>query len=509
LNGISFGRYVNSQGQEYFVSQVTNSLGSTNGLPLVGPVVINEIMYHPPNLGTNDNLVDEFIELWNITATNVPLYHLAYPTNAWRLRGGVDFDFPTNLTLSAGQALLLVSFSPTNTAQLASFRSKYNVGTNISILGPYVGKLNNDADTVKILMPDNPNLTEVPYVLADQVDYQDQLPWVMVTDGTGFSLQRLFNSSFGNDPTNWVGFPPGAGTATVIIEPPAILQAPVPYSQIATAGQTVTVSIPFTGTAPVWQIWRRDGTNVALGTNGMLVLPNVTTADGGAYEVILTNVLDVSQSVRTNFYVTVVVPPTNQVVSAKANVFNVSSNSGGGVTLQWSYAGTNILNATNYFYILFNIQPAQWGLYSLFVSNRTATASFNCMVMVDSDRDGMPDAWETAYGFNPNSAADANLDADGDGFTNLQEFLAGTDPLSNTSRFTTPVPTLPVLPGGPLTLQFQATANRTYAIESRTGLVSGAWQKIMDVGPSPTNRAFSFTNATDGSMLRMYRLVIP
>ncbi len=46
----------------------------------------------------------------------------------------------------------------------------------------------------------------------------------------------------------------------------------------------------------------------------------------------------------------------------------------------------------------------------------------------DADSDGMPDAWETLHSFNPNLHADAQLDADGDGLTNLREFLAGTNP---------------------------------------------------------------------------------
>lgn len=47
----------------------------------------------------------------------------------------------------------------------------------------------------------------------------------------------------------------------------------------------------------------------------------------------------------------------------------------------------------------------------------------------DDDGDGMPDAWEIQYGFNPLDPADAGQDADHDGITNLAEHLAGTSPL--------------------------------------------------------------------------------
>ncbi len=41
----------------------------------------------------------------------------------------------------------------------------------------------------------------------------------------------------------------------------------------------------------------------------------------------------------------------------------------------------------------------------------------------DSDRDGMPDDWETAKGLNPANSEDRNADRDGDGYTNLEEYL--------------------------------------------------------------------------------------
>ena len=47
---------------------------------------------------------------------------------------------------------------------------------------------------------------------------------------------------------------------------------------------------------------------------------------------------------------------------------------------------------------------------------------------VDTDKDGMPDDWETQYGFNPNDPSDAALDFDKDGTSNLDEYKNGTDP---------------------------------------------------------------------------------
>ncbi len=47
---------------------------------------------------------------------------------------------------------------------------------------------------------------------------------------------------------------------------------------------------------------------------------------------------------------------------------------------------------------------------------------------VDSDGDGMPDLWEIANGFDRYSDADAAQDTDGDGLSNLDEYLLGTPP---------------------------------------------------------------------------------
>jgi pectate lyase len=49
-------------------------------------------------------------------------------------------------------------------------------------------------------------------------------------------------------------------------------------------------------------------------------------------------------------------------------------------------------------------------------------------VAVDTDNDGMPSTWERQYGFNTADATDGPLDNDGDGYTNLEEYLNITNP---------------------------------------------------------------------------------
>ncbi|HWN94395.1 MAG TPA: lamin tail domain-containing protein, partial [Methylomirabilota bacterium] len=228
-NGVSFGRYVSSEGNEQFVAMSARSLGQddpgtvaqfrtgtglANPYPKVGPVVIAQIMYRPPDVGTNDNTLDEFVELRNITGSPAPLYDPAFPTNTWRFRDGMDFDFPPSVSLPPNGRLVVVSFDPAlNPLQLAAFRSKYGVDGTVPIYGPYIGKLANGDDKVELYKPDSPDAGSVPYVLADRVHYYDLAPWTPFADGTGGSLQRISLTGFGNDPTNWVAALPNFGGA--------------------------------------------------------------------------------------------------------------------------------------------------------------------------------------------------------------------------------------------------------------------------------------------------------
>jgi hypothetical protein len=174
-------------------------------------------MYHPPDLaGGVDDLANEFIELQNLTASPVALFDPAAPTNSWKLRDAVSFVFPPSTFIPANGFIVVVSFNPADATLLNAFKTKYNVQTGATIVGPYSGKLDNSSESVELVRPDPPQTSGplaglVPYVLADKVKYFDTAPWPTAPDGTGTSLTRIAASSYGNDPINWTSATPTPG----------------------------------------------------------------------------------------------------------------------------------------------------------------------------------------------------------------------------------------------------------------------------------------------------------
>jgi hypothetical protein len=57
---------------------------------------------------------------------------------------------------------------------------------------------------------------------------------------------------------------------------------------------------------------------------------------------------------------------------------------------------------------------------------------------IDTDSDGMPDEWETKHGLDPKNPADASTDRNGDGYTNIEDFINGLDPSATKKQWPTP-----------------------------------------------------------------------
>ncbi len=285
-NGVSFGRYPNGTGALMTMNSVTlgttnpttlavfrTGKGASNSLPKVGPIVISEIMYHP----VNDSDADEYIELLNVSSNTVTLFDGLHPSNTWKLSTAVDFVFPPSISMQPGERVLIAGAT-----NLTVFRASSGVPSSVQVLGPWIGKLDNAGESVRLHKPDNPNPEDgfVPYILVDQVDYLDAAPWPTTPDGQGPSLERMVATNYANVSLNWYGGSPGGspgkasagGFLNPAISPPA-----------PAAGQavTTTVTVVTQGASPTQVVVRISvqgvETNIIMRDNG--IAPDVTTND--------------------------------------------------------------------------------------------------------------------------------------------------------------------------------------------------------------------------------------
>lgn len=90
---------------------------------------------------------------------------------------------------------------------------------------------------------------------------------------------------------------------------------------------------------------------------------------------------------------------------------------------------------------------------------------------VDMDGDGIPDQWEQQY-FGNLTTADGESDTSGNGFLDLYEFLAGTDPTNATTLLRLEQQSFE--PGQGVTISWQSATGKTYRVARSTNLVSFA-----------------------------------
>ncbi len=403
-NAVSFGRYDTSVKTDFTaLSQRTlgadnpaspaefhTGTGLPNAYPKVGPIVINEIQYHPPDIisggTTNDNALDEFIELQNITTTNVPLYDVAFPTNKWRLRDAVDFTFPDGFSIAPGAFVLVVNFDPqTNATQLAAFQSKYSVPGGVQILGPYGGKLDNGGENVELVKPDvpqPPGLSDagfVPSILVDKVEYKDSSPWPKLADGAGNSLQRRAAAQYGNDPVNWFAGAPtaGANNGAPVSAVPAITSLTLSHS--SPVGVSDTFIVAASGTAPLSYQWYFNAAPIAQATNASFTLGNVQATTAGNYSVLVGNSAGAaSGTLRLDVQLPPVITtqPQSQVAPQGGSaVFSVAVRGSVPLSYQWRKDRSPINGATGAVLRLTNVQSSDEGTYSVVITNLYGTAT--------------------------------------------------------------------------------------------------------------------------------------
>ena len=106
-----------------------------------------------------------------------------------------------------------------------------------------------------------------------------------------------------------------------------------------------------------------------------------------------------------------------------------------------------------------------------------ASAPFAVSKWTDTDADGLPDDWELANRFDPANARDAIEDADSDGLSNAEEYLAGTDPHHPESSLR--IGFARINDTGPV-LSFESILGKVYRIESTSQIGGALWSVVKD-----------------------------
>ncbi len=206
----------------------------------------------------------------------------------------------------------------------------------------------------------------------------------------GVSLPGATNSSYtvvGAGPTNAGPYSVVAGNSAgstnsasaqlTVIVPPAITLPP--RGQTNAVGDTTSLGVVATGTAPLTYQWRLNGVNVGGATNATLALTNVQNAQAGPYVVVVSNAGGAVTSAPPAV-LTVSVPPAIQTQPAGQTVaaggsatFTVVASGTAPLSYQWRRNGASLSGQTNSTLTINGVQAGNLGDYSVLVVNSVGT----------------------------------------------------------------------------------------------------------------------------------------
>lgn len=353
--------------------------------------------------------------------------------------------------------------------------------------------------------------------------------WLVRTNGTNFTLLDAvsFGAQVGEvSQGRWldgaslvVSFPGSVSprAANYLIGPPQVIVPPTNVA--ARVGSNAVFTVVAAGALPLGYQWYFNGATLTNATNASYTRTNMQIAYEGMYEVVITNP---AGSNSASAVLSVALPPSilqgpvSMTVAPGERVTLSVAISGypPPFTYEWRLVTTPIWTnttgeTTDFFTFAAPLSPGQQN-YRVVVKNPSNTAGVGSAfatitVGADFDGDGLPDSWETTYGFPTNSNANLFHDSDGDGVSNFDEYLSGTNPTNpasllrlDTIAFTTNA-----------VLGFTAAPSRTYSVLWREQVGSGDWLRMLDLPASPTQRFHSVTVPAPASSNQFFRLVTP
>jgi hypothetical protein len=116
----------------------------------------------------------------------------------------------------------------------------------------------------------------------------------------------------------------------------------------------------------------------------------------------------------------------------------------------------------------------------------------------------MDDAWELQY-FG-NLSRNGTGDFDGDGASDLAEFLAGTLPNNAASVFK--IIRVTPTPGVSAVIEWTSVPGKTYRVQFKNSLSAPAWSDLAGDLTATTNTAFKVDNTFSGALPRFYRVAL-
>jgi hypothetical protein len=194
----------------------TATPGAINTNLYIGPVVINEIHYHPIDDNANDV---EFLELKNTSEAPITLYQkLSNASRGWKVEG-INMEFTSADILPANGFAVLFPESLSTAVGEAELRTRYSIASDV-LIKFYKGKLSNRGEMVAVKKPFafsedpvNPMNNQWFYDWSDATLYSDGWKGTdfAKTDGFGYSLQRKDYTTMGYEASAWIAAEPTPG----------------------------------------------------------------------------------------------------------------------------------------------------------------------------------------------------------------------------------------------------------------------------------------------------------
>jgi hypothetical protein len=241
---------------------------------IAGEVVINEIMYHPPD--DRDEL--QFVELFNRGAQPVDLAR-------WQLRKGLKFTFTSDAVLPAGGYLVVCR----NRNAVTN-----HYGAEIKVVGDATGRLKHGGESLELL--------DARGQVVEALKFDDRAPWPLAPDGDSSSLERICPAAPGETPENWApsklpasrqaaGTPGGQNDSFASNFPPvvsAVEFTPPPPGQPATVNVSVSDAEEIKSVSLLYTVHEGTQTRAASADEKELAMERVAgDARGGSFRATL------------------------------------------------------------------------------------------------------------------------------------------------------------------------------------------------------------------------------